>query len=650
MAAAGSERAGTVPQDGVRRGGAAHADGGVLAWSDAVAAAAIFAVDPHALGGIRLRGAAGALRDAWMAHLRELLGPAVPLRRVPASVDEARLLGGIDLAATLRSGRPVAEAGLLAQADGGVLLLPMAERLRPVAAALMASVLDDGALRVERDGFGRVTPVRLAVIACDEGIAPDEAPPALLLDRLALCLDLDGVHDRAAALAEVLAPPATAAQVQAARARRAGVAAAPALHEALCGACAALGIASLRVPLLALRVARAAAALDGATETGPEHAALAARLVIAPRARHGPVAPPDDGPGDAVDDAVDNAARAVPDDASAEALPEGSRSAAAPEAAPGPAAEAPDAPDAQDDGRGAANALAEVVLDAARAALPADLLGQLSGGAARRSTGTTAGRTGVQQRATRRGRPVGVRRGELRDGARLHVLETLRSAAPWQGLRNGTAALAGRRRLQVRREDFRIVRFRQRTQTTVIFVVDASGSAALHRLAEAKGAVELFLADCYVRRDQVALIAFRGCAAEVLLPPTRSLARARRCLAAVPGGGGTPIAAGLRAAAVLADGVRRRGDIPLLVLLTDGKANVALDGSGGRQQAGADALAMARVLRAGAIRALLVDCSPRPQADAQLLAQQLGGRYLALPQADAARVAGAVRTARSELV
>ncbi len=115
----------------------------------------------------------------------------------------------------------------------------------------------------------------------------------------------------------------------------------------------------------------------------------------------------------------------------------------------------------------------------------------------------------MAKQAQRRGRPIGTRRGELSAGARLNVIETLRAAAPWQKLRRqempGAAA-----RVLVRSSDFRITRFQQRTESTAIFVVDASGSAALNRLAEAKGAVELLLADCYVRRDQVALLAFRG--------------------------------------------------------------------------------------------------------------------------------------------
>ncbi|MBX3638408.1 MAG: VWA domain-containing protein, partial [Rubrivivax sp.] len=196
--------------------------------------------------------------------------------------------------------------------------------------------------------------------------------------------------------------------------------------------------------------------------------------------------------------------------------------------------------------------------------------------------------------------------------------------------------------LQVRSEDFRVTRYKHRSTSTTIFVVDASGSAAINRLAEAKGAVELLLADCYVRRDRVALLAFRGSAAELLLPPTRSLVRAKRALAGLPGGGGAALAAGIAAAAALAAQVQRAGQTAVLVLLTDGRANVTLAGEGGAAQAQAEALAAARALRAGAAQVLLIDTSPRPEPAAQALALAAGARYLALPQADARALSGAV--------
>ncbi len=237
-------------------------------------------------------------------------------------------------------------------------------------------------------------------------------------------------------------------------------------------------------------------------------------------------------------------------------------------------------------------------------------------------------------------------RGDLRAGAKLNVIETLRAAAPWQPLRRREAAMnagmSARPRILVRKDDFRLSRFKQRTETTTIFVVDASGSAALHRLAEAKGAVELLLADCYIRRDQVALIAFRGSVAELLLPPTRSLARAKRSLAALPGGGGTPLAAGLDAAFALSESIRRKGHTPTVVVLTDGRANIARDGGQGRPRAEEDAISAARQLRSAGITAVLVDTSPRPGASGETLAREMGARYLPLPHADAAILSKAV--------
>jgi magnesium chelatase subunit D len=249
------------------------------------------------------------------------------------------------------------------------------------------------------------------------------------------------------------------------------------------------------------------------------------------------------------------------------------------------------------------------------------------------------------QKNALRGRPVGARKGEPRAGQRLNVLETLRAAAPWQRLRKAAmpATATQRPRIVVRKEDFHVARFRQLGQTTTVFVVDASGSLALNRLAETKGAVELLLADCYVRRDSVAVLAFRGKTAEVLLPPTRSLARAKRSLAGLPGGGGTPLANAIDAAGAMADQIRRKGETPILVLLTDAKANIARDGSPGRSRAASDALAAASQLRLSGYSALLVDASPQPQLGAQQLAAAMGAQYLALPYAGAQSLNQAVR-------
>jgi magnesium chelatase subunit D len=284
-----------------------------------------------------------------------------------------------------------------------------------------------------------------------------------------------------------------------------------------------------------------------------------------------------------------------------------------------------------------------MMIEAARAALPANLLAMLLQGPMQKGP-NSAGQAGVAKVALHGRRPVGTRPGDLAPGVRLSVIETLRAAAGWQKLRRRVSGNEAGRRIEVRRDDFRIQRLEQRRSTVTIFVVDASGSSALNRLGEAKGAVELLLADCYVRRDQVALIAFRGREAEMLLPPTRSLVRAKRGLASLPGGGGTPLASGILAASTLADAVRRKGQTPIIVLLTDGQPNIAQDGTPGRPAAERDALAAGQGIGLRGFASLLVDTSRRPEPAARALATAMNARYLPLPHADAASISAAVRS------
>jgi magnesium chelatase subunit D len=562
------------------------------------AALALIAVDPVGLGGMVLRAQGRPDINHVLTTLKAMLQPALPFRRLPAQVVDARLLGGLDLASTLNAGKPVFERGLLADADGGYLVVPMAERLSPGTTARVCAALDAGEVVVARDGFSCRSPARFAVLAVDESASEDEHVPPALLERLALVVDV--------ASATVADMPFDARRIARARALLSEFVASDEIVHAICCAAASLGIASVRVPLFALRAARILAALDGRTHVEEADAVAVCGLVLAPRATVIP-APADQSPQQDRHDPGEP----PPEETSAPAVGE----------------------------------LDETLVDAARAAIPKHLLTRLQAPTGRARADTTG--AGAQQSSPLRGRPIGTRRGDPRSGLRLNIVETLRAAAPWQTLR--CASRGGDRRVHVRRDDFRINRFVQSTGSAVIFVVDASGSSALHRLAEAKGAIELLLADCYRRRDQVALIAFRGRGAVLLLPPTRSLTRARRCLATLAGGGGTPVAVAIDSANALADGLRRKGCSPIIVLLTDGRANVARDGEGGRERAEADAFAAARRSKASGLKALLVDISAAPGPHAERLAVHMGARYVPLPRADATVISQAVRAATAEV-
>lgn len=576
-------------------------------WSDAVTAALIFAVDPIGTG-IVLRARAGPVRERWLGVLHKAMPSQTIVKAISSHIPDGRLLGGLDLERSLQVGKPVAAKGLLAEADGGIVIVGMAERLPSSTTSHLTAALDQGFVRVERDGISMTSPARFGVIAIDEGLE-DEAAPRTLSDRLAIHLDLDAIawgdanaldiHEDVAEIRPHLASTAISADQ----------------IEAFCHIAMTLGIASLRAPLQALRVARAAATLAARRTLDEEDIAVAARLVFAPRATVLPQSEPND----------ETSQPPPPDD------------------------KKPDQDSQSHSLEDLDRALDEIILAAAQAAIPADVLASLREGRAPRR-GRGAGQSGALQRAKVRGRPTGTRRGDLRSGGKLNIIETLRAAAPWQKLRRQKLHCPDiyetiAERVIIRPDDFRITRFRQRSETATIFVVDASGSAALHRLAEAKGAVELLLADCYVRRDQVALIAFRGMIAEILLPPTRSLARAKRSLAGLPGGGGTPLAAGLDAAFSLADSIHRRGQTPSVVLLTDGRANIARDGSPGRPRAEQDAELAAKAFQAAGIASVLVDTSARPTPSGAHLAKTMGARYLPLPYADAAALSHAVKAA-----
>jgi len=241
--------------------------------ADALTAIRLFACDPLGLGGLWLR-----CDDLVFERLRPLidaaLPPAMARRRLPLGIDDDRLLGGIDIGASLAAGRPVRVAGLIEEAAGGLLILRGAGRIEDGLAARLAQALDAR---------------QVALLLVDDGRAgeaegDDPVPPASLTDRLAFHVDLRGLR--------ALPPAATGGP--AAPAGGAMPSADDTTLAALAGASLAFGIASGRAPVLALRAAVAAAALAGHDAVARDDALLAARLVLGPRATRLPPAEPED--------------------------------------------------------------------------------------------------------------------------------------------------------------------------------------------------------------------------------------------------------------------------------------------------------------------------------------------------------------------
>jgi magnesium chelatase subunit D len=575
-------------------------------------AATLLAVAPHALGGALVR-ASGEEGLRWTAALRAMLGPDQPVRRLPPSVTDDRLLGGLDLAATLSRGKPVAERGLLADASGGVVVIPGAERLSRGVVSRLCAVLDSGRLDLARDGVVEQFEARTGVVAFDDHVDDDDGgvSPALT-ERLAFAVVVPSRWDAEAHLWP------DADTLRDARALYERVETPPEAIRAIVATAVALGVDALRAPMLALRVARASAALGLRDVTTDDDLRIAVQLVLGPRATRMPAPPQEEPP---------------PEE---------------PPPPPDPSDTPPDDVDEPPPNDGDERELEDKLVEAAAAAIPPDLLALLAQGPMRGSR--EQGRSGADQKGATRGRQIGSRSGEPRGGKRLHVLDTLRTAAPWQRVRRKLRGVAepppGERaaRIEVQRDDFKIRRFVEKAGTTVIFAVDASGSSALNRMNEAKGAIEQLLAESYARRDKVALIAFRGTKADVLLPATRALARARRALTGLPGGGGTPLASGIDTALGLAQQAKREGNQVLCVFLTDARANIGRDGQPGRPRAEQDAMQSAAAFGASGIASLFVDTSPRGERMAKAVAEAMRARYLLLPNADARIVTGAVKT------
>jgi magnesium chelatase subunit D len=608
-----------------------------LAWDDALWALAALHIDPVGMHGIWLRAPHGPVRDEWLSLLQHLR-PSV--RRLPNNIDSERLLGGLDLSATLSTGRPVTQAGLLAQSDQSLLLAPMAERMASEAAAILGQVLDSG--RVTPHGGGDTQDARLGLIALDEALEDEPCMSESLQERLGIWLDLrhlgrqEAASDEVLGLLGVLASPGEQADTerQTVFERLRTLRLNDEQIQAITQMAQAMGIASLRAPLACVRLACVLAALRESEAVEDVDLGRAARLCLTPRATQMPAPPEQEAPPEQPPEQPPEPPPEAPEPPDAEQ----------PDKQP-PPEQPPDAP--QEDTP--PQDLGEILLEAALASLPPDVLAQLASARSTPIKGGGQSRSGEVRQSRSRGSPLPPRPGLPRQGARLHVLATLGHAAPRQKLRSpsvvANSAQTLTTRLKIRAEDFHVHRFAQRSQTCLIFAIDASGSAALHRLAEAKGAVELLLAQSYSRRDQVCVVGFRGTQAEVLLPPTKSLVRAKRSLAGLPGGGGTPLPHAIKLALELALQQRRLGVSPSLVMLCDGRANVSLQGIGGRAQALQESLSWAHVWRAHGLPSIWIDTSARPEPQAEQIAQAMGSRYVPLPQASSQRMAQVVQTA-----
>lgn len=582
----------------------------------------LLAVDPT-LGGVAIPASVGSGKSTLARAFARILPEATPFVELPINATEDRLLGGLDLEVALATGKRRIEKGLLAKAHNGVLYVDSLNLLDSAIAAQLIDAMSRGVVIIEREGLSAVHPASFMLVATYD---PSDGEARMgLLDRIGLIAPFSAQSasdmraevvrcvrakelGRAARQGEAeQEEQALRALILSAREDLRKVVIYDEQLEALSQTALELGVEGNRVDVFAAKAAMASAALNGETEVGESDLKLAAKLVLLPRATRLP-----------------EAQEESPEPAQPQPPAQSNQS-----DAPDEKTDEPETPSPED--------ISEMLLETIETELP-DALQNLAFAQQRKGK---SGKRGVAENK-RRGKYIRAVSGDLREG-KLALIPTLMAAAPWQRARQAAQPNAASKRLVIKKDDVRIKRFRDKAGTLFVFVVDSSGSMALNRMRQAKGAVATLLQNAYVHRDQVSLIAFRGKTAEVLLPPSQSVERAKRELDVLPTGGGTPLAAALLSAWKTIEQMRSKANLQAtLVLITDGRANTALDQSqSDKEKIQKEIDDLATLIRLGNINSVVIDTQMNflTKGEAQKLAQKLGGKYVYLPNARAEQIA-----------
>lgn len=570
-----------------------------------------------AIGGVLISGEKGTAKSTLVRGLASVLKD-MEVVDLPLNITEDRLIGSIDIEQAIKGGLRRLDPGILERAHGNILYVDEVNLLGDAIVNCLLNVCALGENRVEREGMSSVHP-SVFVLAGTMNPEEGELRPQFL-DRFGLYVECRGAEvlqerteiirrrleyeaDESAFIA--LWQQETEALTLRLEQSKALLPEVQLSGEAMSGIAEAVQVnncAGNRGEVVLAETARALAALALRREVLPEDLVEAIRLALPHRARA--IQPREQSCGPQEERESDQKPSAPqPKEPEAEDNPsteEEREQTDNPQQTPENPSEGPQegsAERAPEDGNGESSGNGEEKVDAPEGVFsikPLDIQIQdrkKREGSGKRSRTITCSGRGRYIRYT-------FPKGKARD---IAFDATLRAAAPFQR----TRAVSGQA-LRVLKSDFREKVREMRTGTTILFVVDASGSmGAQNRMKAVKGAVLSLLNDAYQKRDKVGMIAFRREHAELLLGVTRSVDLAQRCLKTMPTGGKTPLASRLLKGYELLKAAKAKDPhtVPYMVLVSDGRANVSLNGGNPVKEAEE----IAAHIAAEGIRTLVID-------------------------------------------
>ncbi len=578
---------------------------------------------------------------------------------LPLGATEDRVCGTINFQKALTTGVKAFEPGLLARANRGFLYVDEVNLLEDHLVDLLLDVAVTGRNTVEREGISLEHPARFVLVGSGNPEEGELRPQ--LLDRFGLFAEIQTLNDldqrvKIVELREAFERDAEKfcagyeAEQESLRRKlaRAGKLAGKVklsreLLRGIAGLCLRLGIDGHRGELTIARAARALAAFEGRREVREEDVRRVASLCVSHRLRRDPLEPT--GGGARIEQALDNSFQSS-DDRRDKGQPESSTGSNADERN---AVSANRSEGVEHDQENNKTHSLPAPLDAR---LPAESLNQDFRSSIRQAKTNSARQQRSAKNATynaQRGRYSRAIKTKSPD-SRIALDATLRAVATnqygtRQTISNGnnktpsTPYTLHPTPLRVDADSLRFKQLKRKSGTLFILGIDTSGSMALNRIERAKGALVWLLNKSYIRRDRVAIVAFRGQEAEELLPPSQSMSRARRVLDNLLMGGSTPLAAALATAQTIATRAARQGTESIVFLLfTDGRPNVPLRARETANPAQRQSAIMSELthlgsaLRKAGVKIVLVDTQNRFTAggEGRALAAQLGGNYVYL--------------------